>query len=99
MSTIQIKLGGVDYSVQKPNIGQLRRITKVFNGPTDSVSFDVLGIAMERSEPKCPDIEQIEAGFDEIAAAAGAVLVFSGLRKEEATPGPNGDSRASKTFG
>ncbi len=90
MSAIQITLAGVEYSISKPNIGQLRRITKVFNGPADSVSFDILRIALERADPKCEDVEQIEAGFDEIAVAAGAILSFSGLKRDEGAAGPNG---------
>jgi hypothetical protein len=99
MSTIPVTLAGVEYSVQKPNIGQLRRITKIFNGPAESVSFDVLRVALERAEPKCEDIDQVEAGFDEVAAAAGAILVFAGLKKDEATAGPNGAGRTEQPPG
>ncbi len=94
MSTIPVTLAGTEYNVHKPNIGQLRRITKVFNGPSESVSFDVLRIAFERSEPKCEDVEQVEAGFDEIAVAAGAILMFAGLKKDEAAADPNGQRTA-----
>lgn len=90
MSTINVTLAGQTYAVSKLNIGQLRRVAKVFAaGTADAFSFDVLRIAFERAEPKVADIEELEADFEEFTAAVEAILSAAGL-KRDAVPNEQG---------
>lgn len=84
---LKIALGGKHYEVPKLNIAQLREVTRLFKGDQSEISFDVLKIAFERVKDAGP-FDEIEAGLDEVAAAAAAILEHAGLRKQEAANPP-----------
>lgn len=86
--TGEITLGGTVYVVHAFNIGELERVTDVFQGPPHRVSFTVLRIALERAEPKV-DPTTIEATTDEVAAAMMVILELAGL-KTAGKAGPPG---------
>ena len=79
--TAEIILDGKMFVVRAFNIDQLERAM------TSQKGFDVLRIALERSEPPIEraDVEQLEPTLDEIRPALEAVMRLSGL---EVQPGP-----------
>jgi hypothetical protein len=84
MASITVTLGGVDYSVPKLNLGQMREVTKAFSGDKDDISFSILAIALKRADPKPIDPMAIEAEVTEIGAAVSAILEFAGFTKAAA---------------
>lgn len=85
--TIKITLGGNKYDVPKLNIAQLREVTRLFKGDQSEISFDVVKIAFERVKDAGP-FDEIEAGLDEIAAAATEILEHAGLKRQEGANPP-----------
>lgn len=90
MSSIKVTLGGQEYDVPKMNVGQLEEVTVAFDHPAARRPFAILKIAMRRSVPASPNINDIEADNEEIAFAVRAVLKNSGFKTEkEGEPSPN----------
>jgi hypothetical protein len=83
---ITVKLGDTEYSVPKLNIGQLREVSRIITGDRAEVSFEVLGVALRRADPKVDDVNMIEAEVDEIGKAVTDILAFAGFKKEAADP-------------
>jgi hypothetical protein len=92
--TTTITLGGENYTVHAFNIGELRRVTGLFNaangvGTVDNVSaaFGILQIAMERAEPKPPDFNTLEPeSLDEVIKASNAILELAGVVQKANPP-------------
>jgi hypothetical protein len=80
---LKVSLGGTEYDVPKLNIGQLRQVTKIFSGPVEDVSFDILKVALARAEPKVTDVDQLEADVGEIGKAVSDILVHAGLKEAD----------------
>jgi hypothetical protein len=78
-NTIKITLGGKKIEVPKLNVRQLREIARIFAGTKEEISFDVVQLALKRVEG-AGNLDDIEAGFDEVAKAAADILVNAGLK-------------------
>jgi hypothetical protein len=78
-NTIKITLGGKKIEVPKLNVGQLREVARIFAGTKEEISFDVVQLALKRVEG-AGNLDDIEAGFDEVAKAAADILVNAGLK-------------------
>jgi hypothetical protein len=81
--TVEVELGETKYQVPRLNIDQLERVTDLFQSGQAKTGFGVLRIACERAEPKIAKFEDLDPTTDQIAAAVGAVLVLSGMKKAE----------------
>lgn len=80
-STAKITLAGVEYTIRKFNIGELERIAETVEGPRHKVPFTIIGIALERAEPKLTgSVHDIETDTDEIQAAMAVVMDLAGLK-------------------
>ena len=81
-----IKLGSKEYTVYPCTIGELRKITKIFQGDAADVPYEVLGVAMKRASPPVEDIDSLVAPIDDIRAAVDAYLKLGGLAKADGNP-------------
>lgn len=90
--SVTVSLGDNSYSIPKLNIGQLKRTTRLSAKFADQdpygkmeVGIEILAIALERADPKVPNIDDLEAGAEEIAEAVTAVM---GMNRK---PKPTGE--------
>lgn len=95
--TATIQLGGQELKIHAFNIGELERVTALFDaaGPASNVkmAFGVLRIALERAEPKVEDIDGIEIeSMDEVVEASNVILTLAGINKK-----PNGSAGDPQT--
>jgi hypothetical protein len=87
--TTTIRIGGQDITIHAFNIGELERVSQLFEGRnTMSMAFGILRIAMERAEPKVLDVNALEIeSMDEIVKASSAILALAGLNKPNGSAG------------
>lgn len=91
--TDKITLGDQEFTIHAFNIGELERITDLFEGPPRKVPFGVLRVAMERAEPKA-DPNVIEATTDQVAEAMLKILTLAGLKNPPVPVGPGTEAPA-----
>ncbi len=89
-TTARITLGGVAHTLRQLNIGQIERVTELFDADLAPVkrSFALIPIVLECVEPPVADAKSVRASVDEIAAAIRTALRISGLAAEEDAPNP-----------
>ena len=85
--TVEIRIGETTYKVHALTIGQLERMTELAgtletNDAAGSMraGFQLLKIALERTEPKIEQIDDFEITIDEMNDAVGKVMELSGLK-------------------
>jgi len=86
----KITLGTVEYTVFPCTVGELRKITKAFQGEASEVPYEVLGIALKRAEPNVPDPEALVATLDQVREAVNTYLALGGLAKAPEGPPAGG---------
>jgi hypothetical protein len=84
-TTVEVTLDGQSYHVQKFNIGQHRKALEILRGDPMDASFEILGLALTRAEPKVDDVDELGAGLTEVREAVSKILEFSGY-KDNAVP-------------
>lgn len=87
--TAKITLGEREYEIRALNIGELERVTELFDEGVDprKAAFSILRIGMERAVPQ-PEggINAIEATSREIASAVEAIMRISGMEPPKENP-------------
>lgn len=99
--TVQITLGGTEYTVPRLNIGELEELTEIVTStPATKLAFQVLGIALRRAKPSLPeDIKSIETDGHEIKEALSRIMILAGMKDPDSAnppqpPAAPGASRA-----
>jgi hypothetical protein len=86
--TASITIGGEKFIVHRFNIGELERVSMLFeSAPTSTMktAFGILRIALERAEPKIEDVSAFEIdSIDEVIEASNAILTLAGMNKPKA---------------
>jgi hypothetical protein len=81
--TATITLEGVPYLVHAFNMRELQEVGQMLgNGTVPIVSgMKIIGLAMQRSDPKCPNIDEIEPTINELNEATATILQLSGIEQ------------------